>query len=153
MNESELLIIAKEFLNKCEGSALTGSLMLFVRGINKRRESHDIDILVKSLDDLPIENMCQASPIYPDSVKFKIENTNITIDFLLNQDEEIETINGIDCGSVEKLLDKKYIYSRQDISPNSKNKHRLDLEFIGYDLESKDNEHDKNLIDSILGLY
>jgi len=138
--ETKLLKIAKELLAKCEGSALTGSLMLLVRGIEKRRESHDIDILVKTFENLPTENLCQASPMYPDSVKFKIEDTGINIDFLINDSEIIEIINGIPCGSVEILLNRKYQYSRQDKFPESRNKHRLDLEFLGYDLASKDAE-------------
>ena len=46
--EIELLEIAKNaiYLNSHINAALTGSLMLSLRGIEKRREASDIDILV-----------------------------------------------------------------------------------------------------------
>jgi len=132
MSESELLDLAIIILNMNNKSALTGSLMLNVRGINKRREATDIDILVQSFDDIKfLDGMTQNSPQYTDSVQYLLGD--IKIDFLLNIDEPIETINDIMCGNVKMMLDRKYNYSRNDKSIESQEKHRLDLEFMNYE--------------------
>jgi hypothetical protein len=138
--EKELLNLAIEIMemNKEIKPMLTGSLMLFVRGIDKRREASDIDILVNDVNwekiNLP-EGFNQSSPNYPDSIQFK--KGDMKIDFLLSE-EIAETVNGINCGSVKLMLDRKYSYYLQD-APRSSEKHRLDLEFLGYDFPIVDN--------------
>ena len=132
MNELELLELAKTImeLNKELNPMLTGSLMLYVRGINKRREANDIDILVNIIDYNKIaipDGFDQSSPCYPDVIQFKNKD-GIKIDFLLSE-ETSENIDGINCGSTELMLNAKYMYYMIENS----DKHKLDLEFLNYD--------------------
>ena len=137
MNEKELLDLAIEVmdLNKTFSPILTGSLMLYVRGIDKRRDSHDIDILIgvhpiDFISDIIVPNgFYQCSPAYPESVKFK--KNDIIIDFLYSE-EFPENINGINCANVKLLLDAKYNYYLNDENLGSREKHRLDLEYLNY---------------------
>lgn len=137
MSEQQLLDLSIRIINLNPNSALTGSLMLNVRGINKRREATDIDILVTSIQDINfLDGMTQNSPQYPDSVQYLLED--IKIDFLVNIDEETEIVNGINCGMVNKMLDRKYKYSCNDKSVEAREKHRLDLEFMNYEFPEID---------------
>jgi hypothetical protein len=136
MEEKILLFIARLLIEKNEDSALTGSLMLYVRGLKKRREAHDIDILVKDIAAIFVpDEFSQASPQYPDSIKFKCGD--LVVDFLLNQDEEIEIVNGVPCGNVDKLLQQKCKYSKQSSEEEAK-KHKEDLEFINYEFPKQE---------------
>ena len=104
--------------------------MLYVRGITKRREANDIDILVNVIDYNKIsipDGFYQIPPCYQDAIQFKNKD-GIKIDFLLS-DETSENIDGINCENVELMLDAKYRYY---MSENSE-KHKLDLEFLNYD--------------------
>jgi len=133
-NEKELLEIAKNVLemNKELNPMLTGSLMLYVRGIDKRREAHDIDILVNQIDYSLIkvpDEFYQCSPCYPDAIQFT--DDKIKIDFLLSE-ETPELINQINCGSVKFMMDTKYRYSQQTQYQGEAQKHLLDLEYLHY---------------------
>jgi len=135
--ELELLEIAKEIIksNSHLNAMLSGSLMLAYRGIDKRREATDIDILVSSVTGaLIIPNGFKQKEIeteeeYEESeyCRFYSNNDGIKLDFF--QTAEIPTIvDGISCGSVRTMLDAKYEYWKD----NGNEKHRLDLEFLNY---------------------
>jgi len=137
--EKDLLEIAKEIisLNENLSPTLTGSLMLYVRGVNKRREAHDIDILINQqitqdwfeVNQIVLpEGFIQASPAYPDSIKFTKDEISLDI---LYSEEPSELINGVNCVSIANMVDRKYYYAINNIGVAAE-KHRLDLEFMGY---------------------
>ena len=138
--ECELLEIAEEvlLLNKDIRAKLTGGLMLEVRGIKKRREASDIDIICEYLcengDGLPLVpkgfklSVMDGSRSQVDAIQF-INQDGIKIDFMLSC-EHGEIIEGIPCGSVEELIKAKNAYVKNDISEISKEKHLLDIEFL-----------------------
>ena len=140
-NELKLIEIAKEIIKLNVENiemALTGSLMLSLRGINKRRESNDIDIICKFICEKPPgkPNMpkgyvfdCMSGEKSAVNVMRFVSADGVKVD-LLTSDEKTEEIQGIYCGQVEKLLDAKYSFSQNDIGKESKEKHELDLEYI-----------------------
>lgn len=148
MSECELLNLAISVINdNLElNPRLTGSLMLYVRGIDKRRESGDIDILVDSINDDIIKvpkGFNQSSPCYPDSIQFS--NGEIKIDFLLS-DEIIEFVKAIPCGSVKYMCDAKYQYMQNSRSQDIYEKHKLDLEYLNYEFPKIENFNISELI-------
>lgn len=128
----KLLKIAKSILDINPNSALTGTLMLKLRGINLGREPHDIDILlcdyapnIKFPDDLKVKHIGLAS----DGSGSKYEYDGIIID-ILSSNEEHDVIDGLRLGSVEKLMDAKYRYSLQNFDNSTK--HHDDLVKMGF---------------------
>lgn len=141
MNEQYLLSVARDFMEMNPGSCLTGSLMLHLRGIETRRPSKDIDILVTEMTDFPTPvGWVQTTPVYPDGVKFQIGE--VLADVMLNQFDAVELIHGIPCASVEFTVAAKTRFALQ--GNDASEKHRLDLEFMGYQVpvvvDTDDNE-------------
>ena len=133
LKEYELLQIANRIMlnNSHLNPALTGSLMLSIRNIDKRRDAKDIDILVNDLNTVNcIEGMDQKTPVYPDSVRYVIGELHI--DFLPCINENIELVNNVRCGSVENMLNAKYKYYTEDKIGTSSKKHFEDLQFMGF---------------------
>lgn len=144
-NESKLLEIAKEVieLNYHINAALTGSLMLSVRKIDKRRDATDIDILVKNVNkivkpkgfwqrDIETEDEYEESDRY----RFFENKDGIHLDFFEGcANELIELVNDIPCGSIQAMLDAKFEYWED----NGNDKHYEDLKYLNYQFPEKYN--------------
>jgi len=142
MKEHDLLDEAMEFLERNPRAALTGSLMLNVRGINKRREAHDIDIIVPDINDLVLPlDWVQVSPVYPDSVKFQVEDAYV--DIMVSPEEKVQVVNGIRCASIGGLIQAKLNFYKQNSEASEK--HKLDLEFLGFNLDEPTAEQEDEL--------
>ena len=155
-NEIKLLEIAKEIisLNRDLDARLTGSLMLAIMGINKRREASDIDIIYTYL--------CEKDDGFPcvpkgfklvsmdgnrsevDAVQFKNES-GLKIEFMYSE-EAVEEINGIKCGELKYLIEAKQLYAKNDLNDESRQKHIDDLEYLykNNDIESFFNQKTNN---------
>ncbi len=138
--ELKLLAIAKDVLrlNSDISAKLSGSLMLALMGLNKRREASDIDIVCDFLHEKE-----EGLPIVPsgffivgmagsrsavDAIQF--ENAEgLKIEFMYSE-ESSEIIEDVKCGSLKHLIDAKKSYAKNDISLESKTKHELDLAFL-----------------------
>ena len=131
----KLYEIAKEIINlnvefDC---ALTGTLMLKLRGIDLGREPHDIDLIVnKQLNeiqpDLKIPNgFQQRSSFYPESVSF--EKDGIILDIMYSEEQRY-SVEGFRIGNIDSLLVAKDHFSRHDKNPESREKHLKDIEII-----------------------
>lgn len=139
-NELRLLEIAKEVieLNENLGARLSGSLMLAVMGINKRREASDIDIIC--------DYLCEKEEGFPfvpngfsvviidgtrsevEAVQFK-NSDGLKIEFMYS-DEKTAEINGINCGELKMLIDAKQRYAANDSNNESRRKHVKDLDYL-----------------------
>jgi len=141
--ELELLEIAKSAisLNYHINAALTGSLMLSVRKIDKRRESTDIDILVKDINRIKKpdgywQREIENEEEYEESQysRFFENKDGIHLEFFeMNVNEQIENINGIPCGSIKEMLDAKFQYWNE----SGNDKHYEDLKFLNYKFPEK----------------
>ena len=135
--EKELLSVASEVMEALRSNglecALSGSLMLAVAGINKRRESNDIDIVVDSnllynqfqaaeCGDFNayviglVESKCGkvvsiSKTIYP-IVSFIHKGFKVD---LIDSIEEYNVVNGVVCGSLFDLVYAKYSHSLDDV--------------------------------------
>jgi len=127
-----LLKIAKEILEIKSGASLTGTLMLKLRGIDLGREPKDIDILIcdyapniKFPEGFEFESRGFAS----DGCGARYEHKGIIID-VLSDGEQPENVNGWSLGTVEKLIQAKFHYSKQN--NESAEKHHNDLVKLGF---------------------
>ena len=141
-NELKLLEIAKEAieLNKNIGAKLTGSLMLAVIGLNKRREATDIDIICDILcEDKKSDgflfapkgfelNYMDGSRSEVKAIKF-VNSEGLKIEFM-HSEEISQKINGILCGELKLLIEAKKKYSENDLSDESRQKHADDLDYL-----------------------
>ena len=153
---------------------LSGSLMLSVIGVKKSREAGDIDIIIdkcvmesrsdvqsvrfyasffltvfkNALIDAGIYSYGKTSDMNESDtygLAFIIDGVNV--DIIPSYETESETINGIKCASLFGLLSAKYRFSMDDKSPESKAKHRSDVEYImsnnefGFDIYDLDAEY------------
>jgi len=137
-NEKLLLEKAKVILsmNSDIGAALTGSLMLAFRGIERRREAVDIDIVCEFLCEneegfpsMPTEyklSEMEGGKSEVEAIQFISKMDYTKIDFLYS-DEEIECVDGIMLGSVKELIEAKERYAENDKCDESRGKHKLDL--------------------------
>ena len=141
---NELLEIAKQIIedNNDINAALTGSLLLYHLGIETRNTSNDIDIVCDHLAEkdsgYPFMFPNKWKEISMDGRKSQVdaisfECDGIKVDFLQSDDKKI-VINGINCGSVIKLIERKIYYAKNDLSEESKQKHIDDLKFLGIDI-------------------
>lgn len=138
--EKILLEIAKKTLglNSNIGAKLTGSLMLSVRGLKKRREASDIDIVCDYLceheDGMPIVPTgfklveMDGGRSEVDAIQFENKD-GIKIDFLCS-DEMREEVGGVACGELKCLIEAKRFYAANDKDIVSKAKHELDLAYL-----------------------
>lgn len=137
-NEKVLLERAKVILsmNSDIGSALTGSLMLAVRGIERRREAVDIDIICEYLCEkeegfpsMPSEfkvSEMEGGGSEVDAIQFISKIDGLKVDFLYS-DEECEVVDVINLGSVKELIEAKQRYAENDKCDESRGRHQLDL--------------------------
>ena len=128
----KLIEIAKKIHDANENCCITGTLMLYLRGIDLGREPKDIDILICDYahnitfpPEIEVEIIDGAS----DGSGIKYKYKEFVIDVLSNG-EQPEIVNGWRLGTIENLMQKKYIYSKQDI-PDAK-KHYDDLIKLGF---------------------
>jgi len=150
MNEREkkLLDIAISIieLNPDINPRITGSLLLALKGINKRREAQDVDFVC---DDL-----CETESGYPimpkgfkevgmdgrrscvEAIQF-INEDGLKIEFMQNCETNDDGDNVIidsdyivPCGKLYIMILRKQTYIVRDLSEESKKKHSDDLEFL-----------------------
>ena len=138
--ETQLLEIAKEIieLNKGINAKLTGSLMLAVMGLNKRREAVDIDIICDYLcekeDGFPIvpkefkECGIDGSRSEVSAIQFK-NSDGLKVEFMYSE-ETAQEVNGVACGELNWLIEAKQKYAKNDKDEQSKAKHALDLAYL-----------------------
>jgi len=121
---------------------LTGSLMLALRGLKKRREASDIDFLISKLDYENIEDVLGILPsgfedISGDDIedsydpigRFYNKELDIKIEFLIQDFEDINYVDGIACGTIYDMVCAKIKYSTEN-NPESALKHRLDIKYL-----------------------
>lgn len=139
-NEETLLEIAKEVqrLNKynIEGLKLTGSLMLYVRGLNKKREATDIDFVS---DEIYEDG--QGFPIVPEGFELNkqeggrssikciqfINEDGVKIEFMQSY-EHGALVDDILCANVQDMLYAKLKYIQNNT--DAKTKHMDDLLYL-----------------------
>lgn len=140
--ELQLLEIAKQVLEMNKENLgkmmLTGSLMLALRGINKRREACDIDILCNQLTASEL-----GCPILPkgfkivnidgqksevNAVQYKNEE-GLKVEFMFSEDKR-SIVDGIYCAEVVDTLYAKVSYGRNDKADVSRFKHLDDVLYI-----------------------
>ena len=138
--EQRLLEIAKEVINdnKDIGAKLTGSLMLSVMNIDKRREASDIDILCDELCEKGV-----GYPVVPKGFKnpirkgFKsvvnaiqfVNDEGIKLEFMFSN-EKSKVINSVACGELLGMIEAKKRYIREDKNIYSFLKHAKDLIYL-----------------------
>lgn len=127
--EKKLLKLAEEVLRDNPNTCLTGTLMLRLRGIDLGRPPKDIDILI--CDYAPTIKLDEKWKEIPDSkssngIGIKYEYDGIILD-VMSSNEQPEYLNGIRLGSVEKLVEKKIRYSKQENDQAEKHKKDLDI--------------------------
>lgn len=142
-NRERLLISQAKFLLKNNNNILLGgSLMLTIRGINKRREAQDIDVIIinsdssllNTLDDNGYKNIKNGSVYEEGSLvrTFYNEKLNIKIDLLYVEKyvSSISVIDDIQCASIDSLIKAKYEYLSKNKKAISIEKHKLDLSYL-----------------------
>lgn len=127
-----LLETAKCILDLNPNCSLTGTLMLKLRGIDLGREPKDIDLLIfdnavniKFPEGFDLKLIGNSS----DGTSAKYLFNDFIVD-VLSDGEKPEIINGWRLGTLEKLMEAKYLYSKQD-NPSAK-KHYEDLIKLGF---------------------
>ena len=131
-NMEELLKIAKEILDVNENASLTGSLMLKIRGFDLGREPSDVDILIPDYAGnivFPKGFTIEIEGCASDGCSAKYKHNDITFD-VLSSEEEPEIYYGWKLGTIERLMQRKYKYSKQN-NENAK-KHYEDLIKLGF---------------------
>ena len=140
--EKELLEIAKEVISKNNhlNAKLGGSLMLYNMGLNKHRDAADIDIIC---DDLCDDTKSERFPWTPQGFELYdidgilscvsamrfINSNGLRIKFMWGEDIE-KIINNIPCAELSQMVLYKLMYSKHDITSESRNKHLDDLIFL-----------------------
>ena len=132
----KMVRLAKEVvdLNKNISPAVTGSLMLKLRGYDIGREPVDLDIIVSEL-----YNTKEGRPIVPEGFKLKsvdsgsspesmkyFDENGFKIEFLFSV-EDVDEVDGIPLGGVRELLLAKIKYGLGDNNENSRKKHLNDI--------------------------
>ena len=138
--EQRLLEIAKKVINdnKDIGAKLTGSLMLAVMNIDKRREASDIDILCNTLCEqgagYPVVPKEFKKPIIDgfrsavNAIQF-VNDEGIKLEFMYSN-EKSTVINGVACGELLRMIEAKKKYIREDKNIDSFLKHAKDLIYL-----------------------
>ncbi len=128
-NERRLLEIATELMATDELLLLSGSLMLAVAGINRRREAVDIDFVYGNYAaNFKTPEGASDDAFASDGTAYCFKYKGVKVDILSSGEQPTE-INGIRCASYAELLKSKYNFSKQD-NPSAE-KHRLDLIHLG----------------------
>lgn len=129
-SEIKLFEIAKDLMDKDERLALTGSLMMAVCGINKRREATDIDFIYRCefAGNYKKPEEAVNAGVSSDGCGCCFTYNGIKVD-IMSSGEDCIDINGVLCGSYNELLKAKFMYSTQN--NDSAQKHKLDLMHLG----------------------
>ena len=146
--EKQLLKIAIEIieLNSEINPRLTGSLLLAIKGINKRREAVDIDFVCYGLceeedfypkmPDAFIETDMDGKSSQVDAIRFENKDC-LKVEFMQSyeshDDSDDVLIDGdytIPCGNLTHLIAKKMRYSRNDLNAETKKKHTEDVDYL-----------------------
>jgi len=141
-----ILEIAKKIHDANPNCSISGTLMLKIRGIDLGREPKDIDILICDYapniiipPDIEVEYLGHAS----DGSGAKYKHKDFIID-VMSKGEQPEIVNGWRLGTVEKLMQAKYFYSKQNNSASKK--HYDDLVKLGF-VFPVETELDKLILD------
>ena len=141
-SEKELLEIAKEVLkiNSDLGAKLSGSLMLFAMGLNKRRPATDIDIIctwlaeAKGAEGFPwvpkgfqLNNM-DGSRSQVEAMQF-VNDEGVKIEFMTSQ-EMGDKISEINYADLSMMVLAKLKYAKNDETSESREKHLDDLIYL-----------------------
>ena len=133
-----ILEVAKQILDLNPQALLTGSLMLKIRGIDLGREPHDIDILIRDFapniifpKDSNVKEIGVASN--GEGAKYNVDGFIVDV---MSSGEAPSVYKGWRLGSVEELMNAKYIYSTQ--KNDSAKKHYDDLIKMHYDFPKKE---------------
>lgn len=128
-NKRRLLEIATELMATDELLLLSGSLMLAVAGVNRRREAVDIDFVYRDYAaNFNIPKGASEDAFASDGTAYCFKYKDVKVDILSSGEQPTE-INGIRCASYTMLLKSKYTFSKQN-NPSAE-KHRLDLIHLG----------------------
>lgn len=145
--EQKMLEIAKEIIdmNSHLGAKLSGSLMLALMGINKRREANDIDIICDIChNDAPSARLSEDMILIPKGYKIismsgymsdiraiRLANTDgVKVEFMERRGEPTREVKGVICADLNNLIAAKYEYSTYDDSEELREKHKLDLIYL-----------------------
>ena len=130
--EVELLDIAKEVCGLNINIALTGFLMLALRGIDKPREAGDIDFIITDTNKPVMPSGFEV--IYDSSTQLSFRNKNgIVCEFFKTQ-EPIEFVKDIPCCTFDNWLKAKRKYIKE-VMDGDTSKHGRDLTCMGYTYE------------------
>ena len=107
--------------------ALTGTLMLLIRGIDLGRLPSDLDFVYPDKCEAAEFLNLDFDGVSSDGKSVKYKYGDIKIDFFYSEEEQ-EVVNGWRVGSLNNLILAKEVYAQQDNA--SARKHREDLEKI-----------------------
>lgn len=139
MNKLLDIITEIQNLNPEYSFIITGSLALYLNGVDLKREIHDIDLLVDFKDN---KNIIQNINVNGEMIKIRSGNNSIgyhltehdiIIDtFLYDGKEDYRQINNFKVALVENIaLAKKYYVENKT---DNNNKHKNDLNVINKQL-------------------
>lgn len=127
--ERDMISVALELMSNDSNILLSGSLMLAVAGVVKRREAHDIDFVVADFaGNHKLPKGATEGNGSSDGTCLSYVYKGYKVDILSSNETPTE-IGGIRCASYTNLLKSKYGFSTQD-NPAAE-KHRLDLLHLG----------------------
>lgn len=136
-----LLDLAKEIISNsigCKHMALTGSLMLKLRGLPVNRKVEDLDLIVSVEDNLtnviwePPYFQVLSTPDYPDLIMYN-ERTKVRVDVMRSdefsdiEDKPMDIIEGILCANPFHTILAKEHFAQNDRQDESREKHQKDL--------------------------
>jgi hypothetical protein len=123
----KLFNLANSILHEHPNMALTGTLMLLIRGIDLGRIPSDLDFVFNEMSESAEFLNLEYEGVSSDGKSVKYKYGDIKVDFLQSE-EKHEVVNGWRLGSLNNLISAKQLYSYQNNSPAEK--HREDLEKI-----------------------
>ena len=135
-NKAKLLDVAKEILSLYPKAAITGTLMLMLRGIDLGRAPQDIDIIYDgNTNDIDLSQFGAAlKDTSSDGTSSKYEYKGVAVDVLSTIGERFDILNGWRLGSFEGLVKAKIKYAKQT-SHKDCEKHKADLLKMGFSLD------------------
>jgi hypothetical protein len=123
----KLFNLANNILYEHPNMALTGTMMLLIRGIDLERIPSDLDFVFNEMSESAEFLNLEYDGVSSDGKSVKYKFGDIKVDFLQSE-EKCEVVNGWRLGSLNKLISEKEKYACQNNS--SAEKHREDLEKI-----------------------
>lgn len=149
MEPQELLKIADEITRKNPNIGLTGSLLLYAKGIKLDREPKDVDFVGAFKDKAlwipdgfyPSEYESQS-----ESVVFQHITTGVKLDFM--ESTEALCYDDVDmrCADLQWLIYVKILYAKNDADATSRVKHFNDLTALREYMNDANKKHFDNLI-------